>query len=41
MWISSKQYFITKGGIIIKPPQFISNQLPKEDININFDGELW
>jgi hypothetical protein len=39
MWISSKQYFITKGGIIMKPPQFISNQLPKH-ININFDEEL-
>ena len=38
MWIGEKSYFITKGGLQIIPPKFISNQLPN---NMNLDGELW
>ena len=38
MWIGEKSHFVTKGGMIIVPPKFISLQLPND---LNLDGELW
>ncbi len=38
MWIGEKSYFVTKGGVLISAPEFITKQLPHD---MDLDGESW
>lgn len=38
MWMGKDKYFVTRGGVIVDPPVFIQQQLPRD---VHLDGELW